>query len=196
MSIAEPEQSTERTVHVSRFSVKQQLTLMVNRFQILATNDDGTEELMAFASQKRLRIKEEVNFFRDESMSDKLFSMKSRKAWDGSRTDILDSRGAQMGWFQRDWVTSLARTTWHLRYGATQAVGKERSLGVALARRFLDTPLAYHFDFVNTETSDPVLSVTRARSMRDVYLVEAIDRNLDHRVAASMAVALDVFQCR
>ncbi len=44
---------------VPRFFVRQRITLMVNRYEILAANPDGTEgHLLAFAEQMRIQLKE------------------------------------------------------------------------------------------------------------------------------------------
>ena len=52
---------------VPAFFVKQRITLMVNRYEVLAMNPDGTEgQLLALAEQKRMKIKEEVVFYADE----------------------------------------------------------------------------------------------------------------------------------
>jgi hypothetical protein len=43
---------------VPRFFVKQRITLMVNRYEIRMANPDGSEgALMAFAEQKRMKLK-------------------------------------------------------------------------------------------------------------------------------------------
>jgi len=43
---------------VPRFFVRQKITLMVNRYEILAANPDGSEgALIAFAQQKRMQFK-------------------------------------------------------------------------------------------------------------------------------------------
>jgi hypothetical protein len=84
------------------------------------------------------------------------------------------------------------------------AAGQERSGGVAIARRFLDStggfdPLRYHFDFV-TSDGQVMLTSERQRTLRDVYEVTipvlSDGRKLDWRVGVGMAVALDILQRR
>jgi hypothetical protein len=42
---------------VPAFFVKQRITVMVNRYEILAANPDGTEgHLLALAEQKRMKL--------------------------------------------------------------------------------------------------------------------------------------------
>src|SRR5687767_6110580 len=65
---------------VPRFYVSQRITVMVNRYEIRAANPDGSEgPLMAFAEQKRMKLKEEINFFTDESRTRRVFSFKARQ---------------------------------------------------------------------------------------------------------------------
>ena len=110
-----------------------------------------------------------------------------------------------LGEFQKDYATSLVRSTWLLstRDGLT-AVGQERSRGVAIARRFLDfggglDPLVYHFDFA-TDDGQVVLSSERQRTVRDSYKITipalSDGSRLDWRVGAAMSVALDILQGR
>ena len=60
---------------VPAFFVKQRITVMVNRYEIRAANPDGSEgQLLALAEQRRMKIKEEVNFFSDESKTRRVIS--------------------------------------------------------------------------------------------------------------------------
>ncbi len=172
---------------------------MVNRYRILSTDDtDQPGDLIAFAEQKRLKLKEEIFFFADEIKTTLLFSLKSRQVVDlHARTDILDETGDEIGWFEKDFATSLASSTWHLHYAGVEAIGTERSTAIAIVRRVLNNlPLRFHFDFADTTTGEAVLAVERQRSLRDRYDVTVADPRLDFRIAAAMAVALDVFQGR
>ena len=186
--------------HVPRFFVHQKLTAMVNRYRILlpdaATGEPGP--LVAFAEQKRMKIKEEVYFFADEAKTTPLFSFKSRQAIDmHARSDILDNNGNQIAWFEKDFKQSLLRSTWHLHYADTDATGQERSFPKALIRRvFNDLPLRFDFDFLESTTGQVVMSVDRQFSLRDRYQVEVHDPRIELPVAAAMTVALDAFQGR
>ncbi|MDT7772775.1 MAG: hypothetical protein QOC67_1699, partial [Pseudonocardiales bacterium] len=69
--------------YVPHFFVRQKITLMVNRYQIFAANQDGTEgELLTFAQQKRMAFKEQVTFYSDESKSRPVFSFRARQRLD------------------------------------------------------------------------------------------------------------------
>ena len=194
-------------VVVQRFFVKQRITVMVNRYEIIAANPDGSEgHLLAFAELKRMKLKEEVEFFTDESKTRRVFSFKARQRLDvHAEHDVLDENGVPLGTFSKDFGASLLRSTWRLSAPGLDAVGKERRLLIAILRRIWDlipylgdiwVPFVFHFDFVDTTTGQPVLTSERQVAIRDRYTVTVPDPRLDFRVAASMAVALDALQSR
>jgi uncharacterized protein YxjI len=192
--------------HIASFYVKQKITVMVNQYRIIEALPDGTEgRLLAFAQQKRMSFKEKVFFYADEAKTQELFSFKARQGLDvRAEHDVFDEAGNGIGYFKKDFVNSLMRSTWHLRYGDVEAVGQERNATVAVLRRVWDwipvvgeiwVPFLFHFDFVDSQ-GDVVMSSERKAQIRDVYTVTVPDERLDFRVAASMAVALDALQSR
>lgn len=192
---------------VPAFFVNQRITVMVNRYEILAANPDGSEgQLIAFAEQKRMKLKEEVVFFADESKSRRVFSFKARQRLDvGAQHDVFDEQGTAIGFFSKDFAASLLRSTWHLSAPGIEAVGRERNLFIAVLRRVWGylpyvssvwVPFVFHFDFVDEATGQTVLVSERKKSIRDRYTVTVPDQRLDFRVAAAMAVALDALQSR
>jgi uncharacterized protein YxjI len=192
---------------VPAFFVKQRITLMVNRYEVLAANPDGTEgHLLALAEQKRMKLKEEVVFFADESKSRRVFSFKARQRLDvGAQHDVFDEYGTALGMFSKQFGASLLRSTWNLSVPGLDAVGRERRPLLAILRRVWDflpvvgdiwVPFVFHFDFVDTATGATVLVSERQKAIRDRYTVTVPDPRLDFRVAASMAVALDALQSR
>jgi hypothetical protein len=191
---------------IERFAVVQRITLMVNRYEIRAVDEAGTPtDLIAMAQQKRMAFKEEVTFYAEEERRTPVFSFKARQRLDlGATYDVRDPAGADIGLFRKDFGKSLLRSTWHLEAPGVQAVGTERSQGVALARRAwemlpvvenLPSPFLFHFDFTNADGT-VVMSSQRGRSLRDRYDVRVPGAVLDGRVAAAMAVALDALQGR
>ena len=192
---------------VPRFFVSQRVTVMVNRYEIRAANPDGTEgPLLAFAEQKRMKLKEEVVFFSDESKSRPVFSFKARQRLDvHARNDVLDEHGTPLGSFSKRFGASLLRSTWELSAPGLEAVGRERRPVLAVIRRIWElipyigdvwVPFVFHFDFVDTRTGAVVLTSERKKAIRDRYTVTVPDPRLDFRVAAAMAVALDALQSR
>jgi uncharacterized protein YxjI len=192
---------------VPTFFVKQRITVMVNRYEIRVANPDGSEgQLMALAEQKRMKLKEEVIFFADESKSRRVFSFKARQRLDvHAEHDVYDENGQVLGYFSKAFGASLLRSTWNLSAPGINAVGRERRPVIAILRRIWDfipyigdiwVPFIFHFDFVDTETGQTVLVSERQKAIRDRYEVTVPDPRLDFRVAACMAVALDALQSR
>lgn len=192
--------------HLPRFYMRQKITLMVNRYELIAPGPDGGEgEVVAFAQQKRMSFKEDVRFYRDSSKTEILFSFKARQGLDvRAEHDVFDAQGNIIGYFKKEFGASLVRSTWKLSYGATTAVGQERNLTIAILRRIWDfipfigdiwVPFLFHFDFVDA-LGATVLSSERRVSIRDRYTIDVPDEKLDFRVAASVAVALDALQSR
>jgi uncharacterized protein YxjI len=184
-------------MHVPAFFVGQRLTMMVNRYEIRLPGPDGKPgQLMAMAQQKRMAFKEQVTFYADEQRSRAVFSFKARKALDlASGYDVYDEGGQQIGFFRKDFGRSLLRSTFHLSGPGLEATGQERNVAVAIARRVVDFPFAFHFDF-HDAAGRVVMSVERQFSMRDRYTVTVPDPRLDFRLAAAMAVGLDALMGR
>ena len=192
---------------VPAFFVRQRITLMVNRYEILAANPDGSEgHLLAFAEQKRMKLKEEIRFFADESKTRVVFLFKARQRLDvHAEHDVYDEQGNVLGFFSKQFGASLLRSTWNLQASGVTAVGQERRPVIAILRRIWDfipyigdiwVPFVFHFDFVDQQTGQVVLVSERQKAIRDRYTVTVPDARLDFRVAASMAVALDALQSR
>ena len=180
-------------------NVRQKLTLMQNRYVVRAGSPDSPDgPVVAFAEQKRLAFKEQVTLYTDESKRQVLAAFKARKVIDlGSGYDVVDHGGVPIGSFRKAFGASLLRSTWHLEQpGLPPAVGQERSQAVAIIRRFVDelSWLPYHFDF--TIGGQPAFSVQKKWGIRDHYVVDIGDPNLDRRLVIAMAVAVDALQSR
>jgi len=194
-----------------RFTIKQKITMMVNRYEIRSVDADGGEgPLIAMAQQKRMAFKEQVTFYADEARTQPVFGFKARQRMDLAATyDVTDAVGTPIGSFRKEFKKSLLRSTWQLTAtDGLQATGTERNQNVAIARRLwemvpivseLPSPFLFHFDFTAPDGSI-VLSSVRRRSLRDRYDVELPTApngwRLDWRVGAAMAVALDALQSR
>jgi uncharacterized protein YxjI len=194
-----------------RFTVKQKITMMVNRYEIRTVDANGGEgPVIAMAQQKRMAFKEQVMFYADEARTQPVFGFKARQRMDLAATyDITDANGTPIGSFRKEFAKSLLRSTWQLTAAdGLQAIGTERNHTVAIVRRIWDlvpvigeipVPFLFHFDF-RVPDGSIVLSSERRRSMRDRYDVELPAApngwRLDWRVGAAMAVALDALQSR
>jgi uncharacterized protein YxjI len=194
-----------------RFTIKQKITMMVNRYEIRSVDANGGEgPVIAVAQQKRMAFKEQVTFYADEARTQPVFGFKARQRMDLAATyDVTDAAGTPIGSFRKEFAKSLLRSTWQLTAtDGLQATGTERNHSVAIARRLWgvlpivgDMPslFLFHFDFTAPDGSI-VLSSVRRRTLRDRYNVELPTApngwRLDWRVGAAMAVALDALQSR
>ena len=187
-----------QTAGTERYSLRQKITLMVNRYEIRAVDASGAEgPVIAVAQQKRMAFKEQVTFYTDASKARPVFGFKARKVMDlGSGYDIVDEAGQPLAFFRKDFGASMLRSTFHLEGPGYAGSGQERSMTVAILRRFTDISfLPIHFDFTNAEGA-PMLSSTRKASIGDRYHVTVPDQRVDFRVAAAVAVALDALMAR
>lgn len=185
-------------MYVPEFYLRQKVTLTANRFELRAAQSDGAlGELLGIAQQKRMALKEQVTFYADEPRTHPVFSFRARKVVDlASGYDVFDAKGAPIGFFRKEFGASLMRSTFHVEGPGFAGTGHERSRPVALARRFLDVSfLPIHFDFTDG-SGTPLLSVDRRMSMRDHYRVRVPDERVDFRIAAALAVGLDVLMGR
>ncbi|WP_295656465.1 hypothetical protein [uncultured Nocardioides sp.] len=183
-------------MHLPQFFVKQKLTLMVNRFEVYGPGP-GAGQLMAFAEQKRFAFKEQVTFYTDSTRTRPVFGFRARAALDlGSGYDVTDETGAQIGFFRKEFGASLLRSTFRIEGPGYAGTGQERNMAVALLRRFTELDfLPVHFDYVSDDGA-PLLSVSRQMSIGDRYTVDVPDARVDFRVAAAVAVAMDVLMAR
>ncbi|WP_341718602.1 hypothetical protein QQG74_02135 [Micromonospora sp. FIMYZ51] len=182
-----------------QFHIRQRIRFMVNQYEVHSVASDGSEGgLLAFAQQKRLAFKEQVTIYTDDSKQQPLLGFKARQRLDLAATyDVTDHAGNPIGLFRKDFAQSLLRSTWHVEQAGLPAVtGQERSMPVALLRRFVDSLswLPYHFDFV--AGGQPVFSVIKKWGLRDRYVVEIQHPQIDRRLVIAMAIALDALQGR
>ncbi|GGM21714.1 hypothetical protein [Micromonospora yangpuensis] len=182
-----------------QFHIRQRIRLMVNQYEVHAVGPDGGEAgLLAFAQQKRLAFKEQVTIYTDDTKQQPLLGFKARQRLDLAATyDVTDAAGNPIGLFRKDFGQSLLRSTWHVEQpGLPAVVGQERSMPVAILRRFVDSLswLPYHFDFV--ANGQPVFSVIKKWGLRDRYVVEIPNPQIDRRLVIAMSIALDALQGR
>ncbi|SDY14985.1 Uncharacterized protein YxjI [Micromonospora pattaloongensis] len=182
-----------------QFHVRQRVRLMVNQYEVRAVAPDGSEgELLAFAQQKRLAFKEQVTLYTDDTKQQPVLGFKARQVIDlGATYDVTDAAGNAIGLFRKNFAASLLRSTWIVEQpGLGEAVGQERNMAVAILRRFVDSLswLPYHFDF--TIGGQPAFSVVKKWGLRDKYIVDVHNPQLDRRLVIAMAVALDALQSR
>lgn len=198
-----------------RLIVEQKITTFVNKYAVYQANEDGSKgQLLAFAAQKRFNIKERINFFSDESQKQPVFSFRAEKALDiHGRYFVEDTDGKLVGSFKKQFGRSLVNSTWDILNGDKPLLTvSESSMALAVFRRFggmipvvggivdiIVLLLRYHFVFTNSADDQEVGTYQKTTLLRDHYKLSMTDEaysQVDWRVFASMAVALDALQSR
>lgn len=198
-----------------RFIVKQKITAFVNKYAVYEADADGKEgNLIAFAQQKRLNIKEKILFYDSEHKNNLVFSLRAEKVIDvHGKYFVEDAGGNLVGSFSKDFSRSLTNSTWHIFDGEVEKIKVfESNNTVAIFRRFAGfIPIIgdlieimmvffkYHFIFGNPQDETPHGKYTKTTLFRDHYLLNMDDEYFagnDWRVLAAMCVALDALQSR
>lgn len=186
---------TDRFDH-DRFVVEQLIRPMVNLYRISAEGD-----AVAFVRQKRLKLKEEIRFFADESETEELFRLTARQVLDvRGRFDIVAPDGTPIAALEKVFGASLLRSTWRVLApeGGEVAVAREQSVPIAILRRVQDwIPLPYHFELLSDGRT--IGHVRRRFSIRDRYdvdLTSDVEGRIDRRAAIALVIALDALQSR
>jgi len=183
----------------NNFLIRQRFTAMINRYEIWSVDAEwNPTTLIGFAEQKRMKLREEIVFFTDDSKTHVLFRFKARNILDiKSIVDVFDGPGQVIGTFRKDWAASLLASTWYLEQpGMPTLKGTERSMFYAIIRRFTDFGfIPYNFDY-KTPDGRQVLDITRKFGLRDVYRCTVDAPEYDTRVLQAVAVAMDALQNR
>lgn len=199
-----------------RMIIEQKITLLANQYRIYSADANGQkQQLIAFAQQKRLALKEKIEFYSDESKQQKIFQFRAEKVLDiHGRFLVEDPANQLIGAFKKDFGQSLAVSTWHILGQNDQPMYTvaENNVTVAVLRRFIgEIPLIgmfaeiamafvkYHFAFKPYGGSDVQGMYQKTTLFRDHYLFSATDQLtqvVDWRVLVSMSVALDALQSR
>ena len=185
-----------------RFEIEQLIRPMVNLYRISANGAP-----VAFVRQKRMAIKEDIRFFRNENETEELFRIKARSMMElAARYDVTAADGEKIGVLGKVFGKSLFRSTWSIMDANEQelAVAQERSQLVAILRRVIDAvpygefvPIVFHFTIDRGDTH--LGDFTRAIGMRDRYTLDLggdVERTIDRRLALALAIALDALQSR
>jgi uncharacterized protein YxjI len=116
---------------------------------------DGS--LLFYSDMKRMKLREDIRIYTDESMTQEVLSIKARTILDISTTyDVVDSATQQkVGAIKRQGLKSILRDEWKLMNAMDQEIGiiREDSTLMALLRRFLSNliPQSFHCE-VNGNT--------------------------------------------
>lgn len=196
--------------------IEQKITPFVNRYEVFTTTEDGTKgQLVAFAQQKRIAIKEKIIFYADATKSEIAFSMRAEKVMDiHGRYFVEDADGKLLGAFKKDFKKSLLSSTWDILDASDQSIINvtESSTVLAVIRRYggfipivgdiiniITQFLRYHFVFAAAESGREIGRYQKTTLFRDHYKLsmdDAVYAKQDWRVLAAMAVGLDALQSR
>jgi uncharacterized protein YxjI len=195
-----------------RFVLRQHIRFMINRYEFSVPVDGEDGEPFCFVEQKRLKLKEDIRFYLDQTKEAELMRIKARQRFDPrARYDVTDGSGAKIGEIQKQFGKSLLRST-YLIYGPggeEVAQATEANVVTAIVRRviglvpfigeFLELiPLPYDFLFLRGEQ---VIGVDRRRrwKFRDTYDIDMTadaGRALDRRLVLAITVGMDALQAR
>jgi hypothetical protein len=196
-----------------RFFLSQRIRPMVNQYEVSTLGADGKSagEPVCFVEQKRMKLKEDLRAFTDDSKASEVFRIKAQQVWDPrARYDVTDAGGQHVGQLAKVFGRSLLRSTWRIYDAAGSEVGwaRERNLLVALFRRFIGfvpfiggfadwVPIPYHFDYFVGDKR--IGGLERILGVRDRYRLDVsgdAERAIDRRVVLALAVGMDALQAR
>ncbi len=198
---------------LDHFLVRQRYRLMVNQYEVstLAADGRSPDRPVCFVQQKRVALKEDLRAYVDDTKQEEVFRIKARQVWDPrARYTVTDPTGRPIGELGKVFGSSLLRSTWKVFDPAGQEIAwaQERSLGVALFRRFAGfipfvggllelIPIPYHFDYHAGERQ--VGGLRRLLGLRDRYVLDLsgdAERTIDRRLGVALAVGMDAMQAR
>lgn len=198
-----------------RFRVEQKITPITNKYSVFDIDENGKKtDLVAFAQQKKMAIKERIDFYGDQTKQKIIFSLRAEKAMDiHGRYLVEDSSGKLIGAFRKDFSKSLLKSTWSVLKDDNPVITVTESNSVlAVLRRYIgfipivgeiaDIVIAffkYHFVFLAPGTQEKVGMFEKQSIFKDHYILSVNDKNykeLDWRVWACLGVALDALQSR
>jgi hypothetical protein len=200
--------TAERFEH-DAFFLDQLIRPVANLYRISTLGADGASpaEPLAFVRQKKLKIKEDIRFFADESETVELFRIKARAVLElRGRYDVVAPDGTRLGVLEKVFGKSLLRSTWRVLDGNEHEVAfaHEKSVPLAVLRRVIDlvpygelVPIV--FQFTIHADGRQVGEVRRPIGLRDRYIIRLDgdpDRRIDRRVAVALSVALDALTSR
>jgi hypothetical protein len=204
-----------RVAGLDHLFVQQKFAPIANIYQISTVGPDGRSagEPLAYVRQKRLKIREQIDFFTDESRQVPLLRLQARKVFEfRGVTDVLVPTGAGgtvIGTLKKNFGRSLLRSSWTVLNPAGQpvATAQESSMFIAILRRVWDAIpyigdipffIPFHFD-IHFPDGRQMGRYSRVAAIRDRYVLDLSgdpQKWFDRRVALAFTVALDALQDR
>lgn len=201
---------SEEVTTLDKFIVQQRFAPMVNTYTVheVGTDDNSDGRVLAKVRQKRMKIREQVNFTEGETDTPFL-QIKARKVFEfRGRSDVRLPDGTAIGSLQKVFGASLLRSTWQIldAQGGIVATAEESDMFIAILRRVWgwipvvgEVPFLLPFHFTIKVDGREVGKYRRIWSWRDRYVMDLTgdtERRIDRRVAIAFAIALDALQDR
>ena len=101
------------SIKENRYLIRRKvLTVFGQKFHVY----DGHGSLIGFSQQKAFKLKEDIRFYTDETMTDERLVIQARTMLDISAAyDVIDGKtGNRVGMLQRQGFKSLFRDEWHV----------------------------------------------------------------------------------
>src|SRR5829696_4323851 len=141
MKPSEPvEARLERIGKLDRFFVQQQFAPIANLYLISTVGPDekSAGEMLASVRQKRMKIREQINFYADDAQTVPLLALRARKVFEfRGVTDVVLPDGQVIGTLRKNFSASLLRSSWSVLdpAGGEVATAEESSAAIAILRR-------------------------------------------------------------
>ncbi|MEY2634706.1 MAG: hypothetical protein RIS75_646 [Actinomycetota bacterium] len=195
-----------------KLAILQKITVLTNKYEIRDASSSGESgQLVAFAEQAKMKIREKISFYTDSSKSSLNFTMRAEKVLDiHGRYLIEDASGVLLGSIKKDFQKSILVSSWLVLDANDRVIFRfeEDNALIAILRRLSDfIPVVgdlikffpYHFGVLDSSTGGVVGRYKKVSVVRDSYVLHMDDQawaSIDSRVLMGMAIALDALQSR
>ena len=146
------------------------LTILGQKFHVY----DGHENLLGFSKQKAFKLKEDIRFYSDETMTEEKLLIQARQIVDfAAAYDVVDSKaGQKLGACRRKGWTSIMRDSWEILDQQDQPIAKveEDSMAMAMLRRLLGGWIPQHY--LITDNAGALQADLRVRFNPFIYKME------------------------
>ncbi len=134
------------SVQENQYLIRRKIfTVMGQKFHVY----DGMGNLIGYSKQKAFKLKEDIRFYTDETMSEERLLIQARQIIDFAACyDVIDSQaGRKPGACRRKGWSSLLRDSWEIldEHDNPVAVVQEDSMLMATLRRFLSNLIPQHY---------------------------------------------------
>jgi hypothetical protein len=183
----------------SSYRLKRQVFAMTGVFRLFSENGD----LLAYARQKMLKMREDIRLYNDETQTQELLSIQARQIIDFSAAyDVFDSTTQEfVGTLRRRGWRSMMRDEWEFLDAQGMVYGKmqEDSAQRALLRRLLLgawLPQRYDISIGDTLSAefDQEFNLLRYELVLDFK--PGLSRPLDRRLGIAAAILLAAIEGR